>query len=95
MSRNTSLADGSFLIALIALAGCRSSGQSLGGPDAAIPSGSCAVAEVDATMQTTPTLETGVDPVALAAAITPDVTQAVASPLFQSVLELDLSLPAE
>jgi hypothetical protein len=46
-------------------------------------------------MQTTPTLETGVDPVALAAAITPDVTQAVASPLFQSVLELDLSLPAE
>jgi hypothetical protein len=78
MLRNSSLTDGRFLIALIALAGCGSSSQSSVEQDTAVVTGDAViVAETLPTLQTVPTLETGVDQAALAAAVTPQVIQMV------------------
>jgi hypothetical protein len=72
--------DGRLLIALIALAGCGSSGQSSVGQEAEIDTGEVAVvAETGPRPQTAPTLETGVDQMALAAAVTPQVIQFISA----------------
>lgn len=75
--RNPSLTDGRFLIALITLAGCSSSSQSLAEPDAATVPGVCGATDAltGPTPQTPPTLETGVDQAAFAAAVTPQAIQ--------------------
>jgi hypothetical protein len=91
MLRNASPAGSSFLIALIALAGCGSSGQSLVEQDTAVATGD----ETGPTPQTTPTLETGVDQAALAAAVTPQVIQTLASQMVQSGLGLQPSVAAD
>jgi|ERR1017187_154007 hypothetical protein len=76
MLRNASSTNGEILFVLIALAGCGSSGQSPVEQDAAATTGDVAmVAETGPTPQTAPTLETGVDEAALAAAVTPQVIQ--------------------
>ena len=70
MLRNASL------IALIALAGCGSSGQLSVEQDTAVAAGDVAlVAEPGPTSQTAPTLETGIDLAAFAAAVTPQAIQ--------------------
>jgi hypothetical protein len=76
--RNASPTDGGFLIALIALAGCGSSGQSSIEQDTAVATEDVAmVAETGPTPQTALTLETGVDQAALAAAVTPQVIEII------------------
>jgi hypothetical protein len=65
-----------FRVALLALAGCGSSGQSSVGQDTAVAAGEVAMlAETEPTPQTAPTLETGLDLAAFAAAVTPQATQ--------------------
>ena len=95
MLRNAGPTDGSLLVALIALTGCSSSGQSLVEQDTAIRVCVSTGAETDATTQTTPTLETGVDQAALAAAVTPSVSQILASQMVQSLLGLQVDAAAD
>lgn len=91
MLRNASSTDCSFLIALIALAGCGSSGQSLVEQDTAVAGGGVAiVADTGPMLQTAPTLETGVDQAALAAAVTPQVTQILSIQIVQSALGVQI-----
>ena len=74
MFRSASHMDAGFLLALIAVAGCGSSGQSSVEPDTAVATEDVAiVSETGPTPQTAPTLATSVDQAALAAAVTPQV----------------------
>jgi hypothetical protein len=76
MLLNARPTHGSLLIALIALAGCGSSSQSSVVQDTAVATGDEAqVAETGPTPQTAPTLETGIDLAAFAAAVTPQAIQ--------------------
>ena len=76
MLRNASPTAGSILIALIALAGCGSSGQLSVEQDTAAATGDVhLVSEPGLTPQTAPTLETGIDQAAFAAAVMPQVIQ--------------------
>lgn len=76
MLRNANSANGESLLALIALAGCGSSGQSPVKQDAALATEDVAlVAETGPMPQTARTLETGVDQAVLAAAVKPQVIQ--------------------
>jgi hypothetical protein len=67
-----------FLVALLAVAGCGSSVQSSLGQDTAVAAGDVAMAaETGPTTQAAPTLETGIDLAAFAAAVTPQATQLI------------------
>jgi len=87
MLRNPGLWDGKLLIGFIVLAGCGTSGPSSAEPDTAVPA-DATVAETEPTAQTAPSLETGVDQAALAAAVTPQVVQ------FMSVTQPDAAVGA-
>ena len=78
MMGNVGSSVGGFLVALLALAGCGGLGESSIREDAAGAAGDAVVvAETGPTQQTAPTLQTGVDQAALAAALTPQVAQIV------------------
>ena len=74
MVRIAGLREGKFLLGLIVLSACGGSGSSSAERDTALPA-DATVAETEPTAQTAPSLETGVDQAALAAAVTPQVIQ--------------------